>query len=63
MQYANTLLNQFKGNDQAWMTVDKILELSQDNNVKFFALQILDEAINVSCACNQQNSLINNLLR
>ena len=30
------------------MTVDKILDLSTDNNVKFFALQILDEAINVS---------------
>ena len=48
MQYANQLLNQFKSNEQAWMAVDKILELTSDNNVKFFALQILDEAINVS---------------
>ena len=30
------------------MCVDKIIEHATDNNVKFFALQILDEAINVS---------------
>ena len=48
MQYANRVLNEYKGNQSAWMTVDKILELCQDNNAKFFALQILDEAINVS---------------
>lgn len=48
MQYANRILNEYKGNQNAWMTVDKILELCQDNNAKFFALQILDEAINVS---------------
>lgn len=48
MQFANQLLNQFKSNENAWMTVDKILDLSNDNNVKFYALQILDEAINVS---------------
>lgn len=48
MQFANNLLNQFKGSEQAWMCVDKIIEHATDNNVKFFALQILDEAINVS---------------
>ena len=48
MQFANQLLNQFKSNENAWMTVDKILDLTNDNNVKFYALQILDEAINVS---------------
>ena len=48
MQFANNLLNQFKGNEQAWLCVDKIIEHATDNNVKFFALQILDEAINVS---------------
>ncbi len=48
MQYANRVLNEYKGNQNAWTTVDKILELCQDNNAKFFALQILDEAINVS---------------
>ena len=48
MQYSNRVLNQYKGNEQAWMTVDKIMEHATDNNVKFFALQILDEAINVS---------------
>ena len=30
------------------MTVDSIFQLCQDNNTKFFALQILDDAINVS---------------
>ena len=48
MQFANQLLNDFKSNDQAWRAVDKIIDLAADNNVKFFALQILDEAINVS---------------
>lgn len=48
MQYANRVLNEFKSNENAYMTVDKILELCPDNNAKFYALQILDEAIKVS---------------
>jgi len=45
MQYANRVLNEYKSHENAYMTVDKILELCPDNNAKFFALQILDEAI------------------
>ena len=41
-------MNQFKGHEQAYMTVDKILQMCNDNNAKFFALQVLDDAINVS---------------
>ena len=48
MQYANRVLNEYKANENSWMSVDKILEYCPDNNAKFFALQILDEAINVS---------------
>jgi len=38
MQYANRVLNQYKGNENAYMTVDKILQMCDDNNAKFFAL-------------------------
>jgi exportin-1 len=48
MKMANDLLNQFKSNENAWLCVDQILELSQNQNSKFLALQILDEAVNVS---------------
>ena len=41
MQYANRIMNQFKGHEQAYMTVDKILQMCNDNNAKFFALQVL----------------------
>ena len=54
MQYANRVMNDFKAHQQAYMTVDKILQLCSDNNAKFFGLQVLDDAINVSTqACNQ----------
>ena len=48
MKYANHVLNEYKSHENEYMTVDKILELCPDNNAKFFALQILDEAIKVS---------------
>ena len=48
IQYANKVLNDFKSNENAWRTVDKILDNCQDINVRFFALQILDDAIKVS---------------
>ena len=48
MHSANSILNQFKSHEDAWLTVDKILEKSQDVNGKFLALSILNEAINVS---------------
>ena len=41
-------MNQFKQHQDAWMVVDKILDQSPDLNTKFFALTILDEAVNVS---------------
>ena len=41
-------MNDFKLNPDAWMVVDKILDMSPDLNAKFFALTILDEAVNVS---------------
>ena len=48
MAYANKVLNELKGNQSAFMYVDTIFQLCSDNNVKFIALQILDEAIKVS---------------
>ena len=44
---ANDILNQFKSYPDAWTIVDQILEKSQNANTKFYALQILDEAVNV----------------
>lgn len=41
-------MNQFKQHPDAWTHVDKILEKAQNPNTKFYALQILDEAVNVS---------------
>ena len=48
MQRAHGILNAFKANAEAWTTVDSILMNSQDAHARFLALQILDEAINVS---------------
>lgn len=45
---ANNILNQFKEHQNAWQVVDKILDHSKEPNTKFFALQILDEAVNVN---------------
>jgi len=45
---ANNVLNQYKAHPDAWTTVDKILMQSQSPDTKFFGLQILDEAVNVS---------------
>ena len=59
MEFANNVMNQFKLHKDAWMTVDKILELSQDPNTRFFALTILDEAVNVSA--NLDHSLVGNM--
>lgn len=41
-------MNGFKEHPEAWTHVDKILDKAQSPNTKFFALQILDEAVNVS---------------
>jgi hypothetical protein len=43
-------MNGFKEHPDAWIHVDKILDKAQSPNTKFFALQILDEAVNVSLA-------------
>jgi exportin-1 len=43
---ADAILRQLKENDQAWQFVDKILGESSSPHTKFFALQILDDAIN-----------------
>lgn len=48
MAMANDLLNQFKENQNAWLTVPAILSNSQNMNSKFLSLQILDEAVKVS---------------
>lgn len=45
---ANNVLNQFKAYPDAWLTVDRILSVAQNPNTKFLALQILEEAVNVS---------------
>lgn len=50
---ANDILNQFKAYPDAWLVVDRILQVAQNPNTKFYALQILDEAVNV------RNSLLN----
>ena len=48
MMQANQLLNEFKKHPEAWLVVDQILKNSSSYHTKFLALQILDEAINVS---------------
>ncbi len=48
MMAANQLLNEFKSHQDAWMCVDQILQKSNNPHAKFLALQILDEAVNVS---------------
>ena len=47
-------MNSFKMSPDAWTYVDKILENASSPHTKFYALQILDEAVNVS-----KNSLHN----
>lgn len=44
---ANNILNQFKESQEAWTIVDKVLDKAFSPNTKFYALQILDEAVNV----------------
>ena len=41
-------MSEFKSSQHAYLCVDTIFQLCPDNNVKFFALQILDDAIKVS---------------
>ena len=48
MRLANSVLNEYKSNENAWLTADTILNRAENINSKFIALQILDEAINVS---------------
>ena len=48
MGKAHTILNQFKSDANAWTCVDSILMNCPNPHGKFLALQILDEAINVS---------------
>jgi exportin-1 len=45
---ANDILNKFKSNPDSWLVVDRILQQALNPNTKFFALQILEEAVNVS---------------
>lgn len=42
---AQAVLTQLKEHPQAWLRVDTILEHSQSDNSRFFALQILEELI------------------
>ncbi|CAN0287651.1 unnamed protein product, partial [Phaeothamnion confervicola] len=44
---ANLLLMGVKENQEMWTRVDAILEQSSDASTKFFALQILSDAIQV----------------
>ena len=48
IEEANRILNEFKMNENAWMTVDSILQHAKTPNTKFFGLQMLDDAVNVS---------------
>eukprot|EP01137_Pigoraptor_chileana_P009639 Opistho-2@3850 len=41
----NSILTAFKQHPEAWMRVDRILELSQYEFTRFFGLQVLEEAI------------------
>jgi len=43
---ANDILNKFKSNPDSWLVVDRILQQASNPNTKFFALQILEEAVN-----------------
>ena len=54
---ANNVLNQFKQYPDAWLVVDRILSTAQNPNTKFFALQILDEAVWVSSLIKMKNDL------
>lgn len=54
MLAANQLLNEFKSHPDAWMCVDQILVKSTNPHSKFLALQILEEAVNVSNTCSLQ---------
>lgn len=42
---ANHVMNEFKSNSDAWMAVGTILDTTDDVNTKYFALQILDDAV------------------
>ena len=52
------MLNDFKAYPDAWLVVDQILQSAQNPNTKFFGLQILDEAVNVSEVIFSENSLL-----
>lgn len=43
---SNSVMNQFKEHPDSWQCVDKVLDQSQNPDTKFFALQILDQAVN-----------------
>lgn len=45
LRYAQEVLTRYKEHPDAWTRVDSILEFSQNQNTKFYALQILEEAI------------------
>lgn len=48
-------MNQFKSHPDAWTYVDKILDKAQSPHTKFYALQILDEAVNVRTILNNHS--------
>jgi hypothetical protein len=53
---ANDILNKFKSNPDSWLVVDRILQQASNPNTKFFALQILEEAVNViGEKCDERN--------
>lgn len=65
-EIANKILNQFKSHPDAWTLVDKIIDGSTDPNTKFYALSILDDAVNViihilskECPLKSLNMLLN----
>jgi hypothetical protein len=44
-------MNEFKQNPDSWMHVDSIIEHSKNVHTNFFALSILEDAINVYLTC------------
>jgi exportin-1 len=48
MAQANQILVSLKDDPEFWLNADMILEKSQSNNTKFFALQVLEEAVKVN---------------
>ena len=44
---ANNVLNEYMELPNSWLIVDKVLDNSPNPNTKFYALSLLEKAINV----------------